>query len=188
MIVFDTHHQASVGWELSYFDVVALLLYFFVASLVVPFSTNPEQEKYPRFLSPLLVIYYARTINSTALVALGSIGTQQSKPSEKTQKAINHLLHYVFTYPDATVRFYASDMILHLLSDASYLSEPGARSRVGGYFFLSSKPTPNPPPFNGAIFVLSNIMKNVLASAAEAQLGALLFNVREAIPIRNTLV
>ena len=44
-----------------------------------------------------------------------------------------------------------------------------------------------PPPFNGAVFVLSNIMKNVMASAAEAELGALFFNAREAIPIRNTL-
>ena len=134
------------------------------------------------------ILYYARAIDSTALVALGSIGTQQSKPSVKTQQAINLLFNYVFTHPDAKVRFHASKMILHLHSDASYLSEPGARSRAGGYFFLSDTASPKTtPPFNGAVFVLSNIMKNVMASAAEAELGALFFNAREAIPIRNTL-
>ena len=135
------------------------------------------------------ILYYARAIDSTVLVALGTIGTQQSKPSTKTQKAIDHLLHYVATHPDATVRFYASNMILNLHSDASYISEYGARSRAGVYFFLSSEPNPSSTlAFNGSIFVLSHIIKNVLASAAEAELGSLFFNTREAIPICNTLI
>ena len=72
------------------------------------------------------ILYYGRTIDSTVLVALGSIRTQQSKPTATTQKAINYLLHY-----DATVRFYASDMILNLHSDTKYLSKSGTRSRAG---------------------------------------------------------
>ena len=87
-------------------------------------------------------------------------------------------------------------MILHVHSDASYLSENGARSRAGGYFFLGSlpknyhlppHPKATPPPLNGAIHVLSTIIKNVLASAAEAELGALFFNAREAAVIRIIL-
>ena len=77
------------------------------------------------------ILYYGRTIDSTVLVALGSIRTQQSKPTATTQKAINYLLHYDVTHPDATVRFYASDMILNLHSDAKYLSKSGTRSRAG---------------------------------------------------------
>ena len=41
---------------------------------------------------------------------------------------------------------------------------------------------------NGAIHVLSTILKNVMASASEAELGALFLNAREAATIRTTLV
>ena len=109
------------------------------------------------------ILYYGRAIDSTVLVALGSIGSQQSKPTATTRKAIDHLLDYVATHPDATVRFYASDMVLNLHSDASYLSESGARSRAGGYFYLSGAPQPSATPsFNGAIFILSQIIKKCL--------------------------
>ena len=56
-------------------------------------------------------------------------------------------------------------------------------------FLLSSIPHPSSTPtFNGAIFVLSHIIKNVLASATEAELGALFYNAGEATPIRTTLI
>jgi hypothetical protein len=51
------------------------------------------------------------------------------------------------THPDATIRYYASAMQLHVHSDASYLSESQARSRYGGNFFLSTEnfdPTTSP--------------------------------------------
>ena len=87
-------------------------------------------------------------------------------------------------------------MILHIHSDASYLSASHARSRVGGYFFLSSQladPTKAPaadsppPPFTGPILVNSSIMKAVLASAAEAELGALFFNAKDGASLRTIL-
>ena len=136
------------------------------------------------------LLYYGRAIDATILVALGSIGTQQAKPTQTTKEAIEQLLSYVASHPDATVRYHASGMVLHLHSDASYLSETGARSRAGGYFFLSSgAPHPTSTPlFNGAILILSTIIKNILASAAEAELGALFYNAREAVPIRITLL
>jgi hypothetical protein len=40
---------------------------------------------------------------------------------------------------------------------------------------------------NGAINILCTVMREVLASAAEAELAALLYNGREACPLRNTL-
>jgi hypothetical protein len=39
---------------------------------------------------------------------------------------------------DAVLTYNKSDMILAVHSDVSYLSEPKARSRAGGYFFLST--------------------------------------------------
>ena len=79
-------------------------------------------------------------------------------------------------------------MVLHAHSDASYLSAPQARSRAGGYLFLSSDPShANDPPINGPIHVLTNIMKNVMASATEAETGAAFVNAQECCAIRQTL-
>jgi hypothetical protein len=84
-------------------------------------------------------------------------------------------------------------MVLHVDSDASYLSASKARSRAAGYHFLSSKPVeppdPNapPPPTNGPITVLCTIMREVVSSASEAELAALFHNGKEACPIRITL-
>jgi hypothetical protein len=76
-------------------------------------------------------------------------------------------------------------MILHIHSDASYLSEPKVRSRVGGYFFLGNDT--KEPPLNSAIHVISQIMMNVMASAAEAEVGGLFINGQAACPLRVAL-
>jgi hypothetical protein len=66
---------------------------------------------------------------------LNDIATEQTKATEKTQAATNQMLDYLATHPDATIRYHASDMVLHIHSDASYLSVSNARSRLGGLFF-----------------------------------------------------
>jgi hypothetical protein len=87
-------------------------------------------------------------------------------------------------------------MALHIHSDASYLSASEARSRIGGYFFLSAKPadgqTPPspsspPPPFNGPILVNSTILRSVMASASEAELGAIFYNAKDGAMLRIVL-
>ena len=70
-------------------------------------------------------------------------------------------------------------------SDTSYLSEPKARSRAGGHFFLSSDC--EDPANNGAVLNLAQLIKAVMSSAAEAEVGALYINAREAVPQRMTL-
>ena len=79
-------------------------------------------------------------------------------------------------HPRATIRYYASEMMLKIHSDASYLSEVRARSCTQGHFSLD--------PFlvntsQGKIYVHSGILKFVVASAAEAELGALFPNTKE---------
>ena len=129
-------------------------------------------------------------------MALGTLATAQNEGTKATADACTQLLNYCATHPNATVRFHASDMILHVHSDASYLSEPKARSRVGGLHYLSSRPrdplkppdeNDTPPPLNGAVHIVSNIMRQVLASAAEAETGGLFYNGQEAATIRTTL-
>jgi hypothetical protein len=86
------------------------------------------------------LLYYARAVDPTVLVPLNDIATEQTKVTEKTQAATNHLLDYLATHPDTTIRYHASDMILHIHSDASYLSVSNKRSRLGGLFFLGENP------------------------------------------------
>jgi len=43
------------------------------------------------------------------------------------------------------------------------------------------------PPNSGTVLTIAQIIKNVMSSAAEAELGALFINYREAVPARHTL-
>jgi Reverse transcriptase (RNA-dependent DNA polymerase) len=134
-------------------------------------------------------LYYARAIDSTMLVALGTLASAQTRATLHTEVLITHFLDYAATNPDASVRYYPSNMILNIHSDASYLSEPQARSRAGGIFYMSANPTKeNPiPKLNGAVHITSKIMKNVLASVAEAEVAACFHNAQDACTLRNTL-
>jgi len=82
-------------------------------------------------------------------------------------------------------------MILAISSDGSYLSAKRSRSRVGGYFYLSEEPSNEPdsppPPRNGAVLVIANILKNVVSSAAEAEIAGCFTNAQEGCAIRTTL-
>jgi hypothetical protein len=127
------------------------------------------------------------------LVALGTITATQSKATDHTATAIVKLLNYAATNPNAVTRYKTSGMTLYVHSYASYLSEPKARSRAGGDFYLSDKPADPPsapshqPPNNGPLPTTSHILRNVMASAAEAKVGALFVDSQEAIPIRYAL-
>ena len=50
-------------------------------------------------------------------------------------------MDYVASHPDAILTYNASNMMLNVHSDASYLTERKARSRAGGHFFMASDST-----------------------------------------------
>jgi len=83
-------------------------------------------------------LYYARALDSTMLPALSAIASQQADPTEETMSRTLQFLDYVASQEEAIITFRASDMVLTVHSDAGYLNEPGARSRVGGHFFMSN--------------------------------------------------
>ena len=111
------------------------------------------------------------------LTALNTLVEQQSSPTKNTEAAITHFLDYAATNPSAVIQYKASDVILLIDSDASYLSEPRAHSRTGGHYYLSSLPTDPkrspklPPPENGPIHTECRIPKHVVASTAKAEVG-----------------
>jgi hypothetical protein len=131
-------------------------------------------------------LYYAQALEPTVLMPLNDIATEQTKATEKTQAATNQLLDYLATQPDATIRYHASDMILHIHSDASYLSVSNARSHLGGLFFCGDK-SPQQDKLNGSILNVVSVIKNVVASAAVSEVGACFHNAQSGVPLRVTL-
>jgi hypothetical protein len=95
-------------------------------------------------------------------------------------------LNYCATHPDATIWYKESDMILWVHSDASYLSESKARSRAGSLFYMGSDDIGN-NTLNGAILASTSIMKPILSSALEAEIGALFDNCKKATILCTTL-
>jgi hypothetical protein len=116
-----------------------------------PYSPKPKQfgskaqRPLPEDTSPLLdekkkqrvrqivgsILYYARAVDMTVLMALSTIAMSQAKPTENTMEICIQLMDYLATHADAKNRFYASDMVMNIHSDALYLSESKARSVIG---------------------------------------------------------
>jgi hypothetical protein len=132
------------------------------------------------------LLYYARAVDATILTALSSIATEQAKPTEQTMEKVKQLLDYCATQEEAIITYNASKMLLAVHSDAGYCNEKNARSRAGGHFFLSNDE--QFPPNNGAILTQASIIKTVMSSAAEAELGALFLNAKEAVYLRQILI
>ena len=70
-------------------------------------------------------------------------------------------------------------MIPYVSSDAAFLVLPKARSRAGVHYFIGNKPADNEisdPNSNGLVHNLYKTIRNVVASAAEAETGGLYLN------------
>ena len=76
-------------------------------------------------------------------------------------------------------------MVLHVQSDASYLSRNNARLVAGAIFYIGNKYQPE--IINGSILALSTIILAVVASVAEAEYAALFLAAQEAVNLRNIL-
>ena len=96
------------------------------------------------------------------------------------------LLDYLYTNPNARLRFMKSDMQLHVDSDAAYLIAPKAKSRAAGYYHLSNKDTNN-IKMNAPIHVECILLKHVVTSKVEAETAALFHKGQTAIGIKKIL-
>ena len=151
-------------------------------------STAPLLDKQgKRFIQRVCgkFLFLGRAVDPTLLCPISAIASQSATPTTDTMQQTLQLLDYIATQEDAVITYHASGMKLSAHSDASYLSEPKARSRAGGHFFLSS--SADIPPNNGAILNIAHIIKHVMASATEAELAALYIVAREAVYIRIIL-
>ena len=85
---------------------------------------DPLGDEDKKFIQQVVgsFLYYARAVDMTILMALSEIASQQANPTERTMKRVKQFLDYMYTHPDAVIRYRSSDMILNLHSDASYLT------------------------------------------------------------------
>ena len=132
-----------------------------------------------------MLLYYGWAVNPTLLAMLSTITLQHSNGTKAVSDACKNLLDYVATHPNAGIGYQACNMILAIHTDASYLSKHNTRSRAAGHFYLTNNKDKD---FNnGAIHTLSSIIKHVMSSTSEAELAALYYSCKQAIPIQRTL-
>jgi hypothetical protein len=112
------------------------------------------------------LLYYSRAVDPSISPAVHALGSIQSKPSRNDMQKLDKLLQYVSKHRNMGIRFYASSMILQLMSDASYLCRPKAHSVVGSLAYLGSS-----YGINGPISCHSKMISCVVASVAEAELA-----------------
>ena len=155
---------------------------------------TPEQLKYCQQIFGVF-LFYARVIDSTMLHAIGTMATSLSTAQWRDlQPRILHFLNYAATHPNAKIRYRKSDMHLWIHTDATYLSEPKARSRASGFHYFSDKPKlpispEDPPPMpNHPVHVPCKVIDTVMSSTQEAETGGGYINAKAALPIRQAAI
>ena len=90
------------------------------------------------------------------------------------------------TYPDDVIIYRSSIVVLAVHSDAGFHNKFKGWSRAGAHVFLAED---DPfPRWNGPILTVAQIIKFVMTSAAEAELGALFITTQKMIALRHTLI
>jgi hypothetical protein len=97
-----------------------------------PALSDKDVNKLQQLTGTLL--YYARAVDPILIMPINVLASEQSNATEVTADKVIKLLNYCNTHPETKIRYRASDMILHIHSDASYLSENEAKSRAGVFF------------------------------------------------------
>ena len=112
---------------------------------------------------------------------LSELAARAAGGAQEAVKAMRHFLGYCAASPEASALLRASGMALRSHSGAAYLAAPQARPRAGGHTFLGSK-SGTSQVRNGPAAAIAKATKHAMASAAEAEVAALLMSARELYP------
>jgi hypothetical protein len=150
-----------------------------------PTLSDKDVNKLEQLTGTLL--YYAQSVDPTLIMPINVLASEQSNATAFTADKVIKLLNYCNTHPETKIRYHASDMILHIHSDASYISENESKSRAGRFFYIGNNNKTDKKLTNGAILIISKVLKYVMLSAAETEIGAVLVNAKEGAVLRKTL-
>jgi hypothetical protein len=64
------------------------------------------------------IIVLCQVVDPTLIMPINVLASEQSKATEVTANKVIKLLNYCNTHPETKTRYHASDMILHIHSDA----------------------------------------------------------------------
>ena len=131
------------------------------------------------------LLHYARSVDNKLLVGLSTIGVKQATATQRTNEAIIQILDYCATYLVYGILYRSSDMVLCAHSDAAFHNKSKGCSRAGAHIFLSEKDAM--PRWNGSVLTLAKIIKFVMSSASESELGAMFITAQEMVAMRQTL-
>jgi hypothetical protein len=115
------------------------------------------------------LLYYAQAVDNKLLITLSAIAAHQAKATITTEQAVDLLLYYVATYPNVSIDYCASNIILCAHADAGFLNKTNSHSRVGAHIYLSE----DDPflQFNDAILSIAPVIKFIMALAAKSELA-----------------
>ena len=135
-----------------------------------------------------LATYFARGVHYNIKTATSKIAMEQSAPTIATVTKTLRLLHYIYHHRNPVLRFYPQNMQVQSHSDASYLSEPKARSRYAFVVWIGD-PVPKHANFYvpGIIQYDTGVIRNVVTSVAEAEYTGLFLATMWVIKTRHLL-
>ena len=119
-------------------------------------------------------------------MVLRKLAQQQSSTTKDTDTDMLQLLDYLTIYPDYGITYCASDMVLAGHSDAAYLNVRKSCIRAGAHIIISEHAPV--PPHNSPVLTITQIIKNLMSSAAEAELAGLFTISKEMIPLCQYLI
>ena len=140
-------------------------------------------------------MYHTREVECTVSIELNElvIAHIANTAATKLEENITLFLNYLFTHLDATIRYHTSNMILHVQSDTSYMLIKDTTNHLIWHFYLNSNSSNNtkapttPPPLNGLMFIICNVLKNVVVSVTETEMAALFNNGQEVAILHASL-
>jgi hypothetical protein len=145
-----------------------------------PLASEAQKKELQVVIGTLL--YYSRAVDPSICTAIHELGAVQSKPTQNDLKKMERLLQYVSSHRNIAIRYYASTMILQMLSDASYLSRQWAKSVYGFICYLGSE-----LGINGPLVCKSKMINSVVSSVAEAELAGGFNAAQAGVSLRRTL-
>ena len=139
----------------------------FVIETPPDIKLTPDQLKFlQKFVGEIL--WYATALAHDVLTAISKLSAQQTSPTSDTFPfTIERIQGYFKQYGNHKIQFQASDMKLHIMSDASFDAEPHSKSRGGCFMWLGNN---QPTLINGPVFCQSKILPGVPQSAATAEI------------------
>jgi hypothetical protein len=90
------------------------------------------------------LLYYGRAVDSTILISLSSLATEQAKPTQKIMETMKQLFDFCAMQEEPIITYSVSKMPLNVHSDAGYLNEKRHATELADIF--SYQTMTRPPP------------------------------------------